>query len=120
MSNLTDIQIKNLKIEEINSILKSGKYIPITKKQLIMDRKKLLEKKNFNNCLDDFPELTTNTKSISEGNPWKNVSKKVFDKSNITRKEPEPEPELKSTSYLEHNKFEDYESEDSLYHDDDY
>ena len=57
MSNLTDIQIKNLKIEKIDEILSSNKFIPSNKKTLLLNRKDFLKKKNFQNNSEDFPVL---------------------------------------------------------------
>lgn len=124
MATLSDIEIKNLPIDKINEILNSGKYIPAIKKKTLIDRKKMLDSKNFNGIVEnEFPSLGSKKETVinKEKNVWaKGVSKKVLDNSNV--------PEIKKKDILKNenkkkveNKEIVYSSEEEFYnHDDDY
>ena len=126
--SLTTTKVENLNLEQIESILKSGKYISILKKKELLERKEKLKKTNFKNDLEDFPEITTKTKKMISSNPWNNVSKKIYLKP-VTESEPEPEIDLnfKKGPSICHTKqnfteddsyYQDYSDEDELHCDD--
>lgn len=123
MSTLSDVQIKNLKIEEINDILKSKKYIPILKKELILKRKAELEKKHFSNNPDDFPSLGGFSEKIPDKKTiWSNKPKKILDNSNVpvVKKPDLLENEMKKKVKVDDSKlnlFEEDFDEDEYYSD---
>ena len=78
---LSESNIAKFTIEEVNNHLTSGKYLPITIKKLLNDRKNYLEK-------DHFPVLNNKTVVEKKKTIWSNnVSKKIFDNSNVPEKE---------------------------------
>ena len=124
MTSLSDVEIKNLPIEKINEILNSGKYIPAMKKKTLIDRKKMLNSKNFSGIEEnEFPSLGGKKQTVNkENNVWaKGVSDKVKDNSNV--------PEIKKKDILKNQNQKKkvvkqeviYSSEEEFYnHDDDY
>ena len=122
MSTLTTQQINNLKIEEIDEILNSGKYVPAVKKNLLSERKKILNSKNFNNNLEDFPKLlNSNLKEKNlKNNAWAKKSEKIYDTTNVPQVK--QKNIIKTTNKQDNNKKIKYvnEDEDDLYIYDDY
>ena len=98
MSTLSNIQINNLNITEVNEILDSKKYISVTKKELILKRKVFLEKKNFNLKKDTFPELVNSTIKLNNNNAWNNPSKKIYT-NNVVNKPEDNTQNLKTKTY---------------------
>jgi len=124
MSTLTTHQINNLKIEEIDQLLNSGKYIPNMKKNLLSERKKKLNSKYFNNNLEDFPKLLNiNLKEENlKNNAWAKKSEKIYDTKNVPQVK--QKNILKKTNTHDDNKEKKYnnnnEEDDDLYVYDDY
>lgn len=100
MSSLTEQQINNLDIDKIDEILSSKKFIPSNKKALLVKRKELLNKKNFNldKSKDLFPNLDSKQSdtSLKKQSAWTKGSKKIYDGSNA--------PALKKQDLLKREK----------------
>lgn len=121
MSNLTDIQIKNLKIEKIDEILSSNKFIPSNKKTLLLNRRDFLKKKNFQNKSEDFPvlkEKKTVTKPPTSA--WEKKSPKVFDKSNAPKIKKENLLKSEKKKPIENKQNDDFDDEYSDEYSDEY